>query len=220
VAVAHVLRIVEDRPAPVILGARQRAGDGRPEGVVDRREERDRLVTVDHPHRAARFHRRQPGDLAALDLEGSVQAGKAVAEALVDRALRRPQDRDGLLTLAGVVDEPAHHSAEDPAAPVRRADPDDRDPGRCDLGATGHGHRERERAAGPHGRVAVEGADDPVGLEDLGEILELGVGELLAEGQRERAHDRAERIGRGPADLDLAGAARPVDGVLHAVIVP
>ena len=61
---------------------------------------------------------RTPSTPAELDL--ARERRHAVAEAPVDRLLRRPQERHRLAALVNVVELGAHHRAQDAAPPVRR----------------------------------------------------------------------------------------------------
>ena len=97
---------------------------------------------------------------------------------------------------------------------MARQDADPADGGRPDLGAA----RDRQpprlgaRAADPP--LALDGADQPVDLEQLAVDLEHLVGVVVAEGDRDGLEE-------GPQDLGIGGRLPELDGVVvHGGIVP
>ena len=132
---------------------------------------------------------REPGS-AALDVEGPLERADPEAEALVDRRLRRPQDRHRLTALARLVDQPAHDLAQDPASTMAGRDADGGDPDRPDVDPAGHRQAERIASAGPDPGVAFDGADDAIGLELDPLELVFGVADFVGEGGIEDAEPR------------------------------
>ena len=102
-------RVLEQVVAPAGLAPGQRARRPGTDGVVDRGEEPRRLIEIDQADPPERLRRPHEGDSRALDVEGALERPDPEPEALVDRALGRPQDRDRFAALASLVEQPAHH---------------------------------------------------------------------------------------------------------------
>ncbi len=136
-----------------------------------------------------------------VDLQRQPAGGQPVPEALVDAALAGPQRGDRLATAAELGELLADHASEQPAPPVRRAYPDERDVS-AGHAAAGHRHVPGVRAD-LAGDAAVRGdreggpvglEDDPLGLrglvvpglvEDLLE-QEVGLGEVVSRAGAQR----------------------------------
>ena len=119
------LGVPEVRRASEEAGSRAAAPPRRPAGSSALR-----LVELDEPDRAGRDVRQPERAAFAGDVDPHAQRAKAIAEALVDAALRRPQDCERLAALVDGVELEPHHPAQDAAAAMGRVDADDRDAGR------------------------------------------------------------------------------------------
>ena len=213
VAAAHELRVVDDAVSPLRVVAVDHAGDRRAPGIVDGGAQRHCLVAIDDAHLADRARGPQEPDLVLGGVEPADLGRHPVPEPLVDRPLRRPQDRDGLAAIPRLLEEVGHHQPQDAAAPMRRRDADQGDAGCTDLAARG-GQAEGVGAGAADGGVPIESADDPIDLDVAALVLELVVAPLLTERGRERPEDGAEGvIGRRP-DRDPGRVVR------HVSIVP
>ena len=194
-----VLAVAEGPPAPPILGPGQGSRRDGAHPLVDRREGRQRLGLVDQAHPPFRLPRPQPGRPPAVDLECAAQRPEAVPEALVDGALRCPQDGDGLAAPAHVIELLAHERAQQALPPMARLHADGGDTGRRHLAAR-DGEAEREGGGGGDRALAVEGGDEAVRLDGSPPVVELGIREILAEGDDEGGEERAHGLGGGRAD--------------------
>ena len=116
----------------------------------------------------------------ALGLDVHAQRGEPVPEAPVDRLLRRPQRRHRLAALAHVAELCLHHPPEEAPTPVRRQDPDHRDPGTRDRAARQR-QLERIRARARDDATVVEHREHALEREQLRESLGVLVGGLPAE---------------------------------------
>ena len=150
-AAAPLGRVGELRGLPPLARAREHARASRArDALVDRREALERLVAR---RRAARAPRGSTGRAnaacVARQRDLARERREAVAEAAVDRLLRRPQRRDRLAALVHVVELRAHHRREDAAAAVRRQHADDGHARAADASppgtAVGTGTRPRRR---------------------------------------------------------------------------
>ena len=150
-AAPPLLRIGEPEILPPCLRAREHAGASRADGVVDRREEPVGLVGVGQPDGDVRRLGVLEREAARIGLGDDAGRRQPVAEAAVDRRLRRPERRDRLAPAADVVELAAHEVAQDPAAPVRRQDADPGDAGARQLAAR---DREIERVRAREARPA------------------------------------------------------------------
>ncbi len=198
-AVAHVLGVVQDPPAPPIRRAVQRTRRGDAHLIVDRGEGRQRLGRVHEPHPPLGLPRPEPRRAAAVDLERAVEGPQAIAETLVDRGLRGPQDGNGLAPTAHVVELVAHEGPQHALAPVARLHADTGDARRAHL-AAGDGEAKRVGRSGPDRRFAVERGDHAIRLDGSAPVLELSFGELIAEGDGDGRQEGADVVRGGRAD--------------------
>ena len=125
-----------------------------------------------------RLARRDEVDVLLRDVHLARERGAAVAEAAVDRLLRRPERRDRLAALVRVVEVRAHHRAQHASPAVRRRDADDRR-----AGAGQHAARHRQRngnaPAPPTISSALPGGEHPLERQHAREPLRLsGSGSL------------------------------------------
>ncbi len=177
-AEAKIGRIGEQPVLPPARVSLVHARRDRLDGVVDGRKQRQRLVGLDQPDPADQAHAWTKLALGPWDLQLERERGQPVAVAAVDRLLGGPQHRKRLAALVDAVELGAHHRPQDPAAPVRRQDADDRHPGRR-QNRPGHGQPEREGARAAHDRVAVEGGVHAAELEGVQPALGPDVVGLL-----------------------------------------
>ena len=204
-AVARMLGIVEELGGPPGGRAREAPGPLRPRGVEDRRDRHLRLCPVQEAQGAGPGVRFAEGGPRTVDGEAGSQGAHAIAEALVDEALRRPQPRERLAALPHVVKLAAHELAQDAAPAVRGVDADHRHAGHRQL-AAGDGDGESEGAGGGDDPFAVVGRERAIQLHDrLEERLILG-----PRRPPERKHDGPHEVGeRAVVRTDL-GAHPPI----------
>ena len=167
------------------LAARQRPDGRRASRLIDGWQALGRLVRVQDADATRRLDRLQERNLARRRLDGRLERRHPEAEPLVDRGLRRAEDRDRLAALLGLVEQADHHRAQDAAPCVGGQHADERDPRRADLAArdgqpkgVGAGHADR--------RLAFERAEHPVDLGEMALHLELLGHEVVAERDRQR----------------------------------
>ena len=131
---------------------------------------------------------------------------RRVAEAAVDRVLRRVQQPDALAALheGGVLLR--GHAGQDPPPAVAGQDGHGRDRGGRQLRPAGHGQPRRPRPERPAGSVAVERDPGPCRLPGLSDGLGHGaqVGPL-EEGGADDVDGRLVLLRRGVPDLDPHG---------------
>jgi hypothetical protein len=175
--------------------------------VVERHPVPPRLAARDHPGRLE-------GSPFARDLEAPAERREAVPEALVDGALRGPQDRERLAARVDVVQLVAHHRAQDAAPAIGGVDADERHARRGCLPAR-HAQAEAEGACRRHRPLAVERRDDPIRLPRAA-LLVAGV---FDEGKRgeERCRERFDGLRCRRPDGVRAGLPCRVG---HASILP
>ena len=122
-----------------------------------------------------------------------------VAEAAVDRLLRRPQRSDRLAAAMRVRELRLHHLAQRAAPAMHRVHADDGDAGARQR-AAGHGEVERERARAADDLVAVERGERPVELDVPG-----GSGRAAPRRADARRDGRSQLIARASSSRSRHG---------------
>ncbi len=217
-AAPPVLRIGEDLGVPVERRAREEARPARRDRVMDRREQSGCLIGVDEADRACRLVWQAEGTAVAGQRDAGLHGAQPVAEALVDAALRGPQDREWLARFVDRVELEPHHPPQDSPSPMRRMNADDRYARRRQH-APGHGEVIAEAAGRAHDAVSVVRRDGPIGLEQLlpvGDVL--GV-RALTEGQLTGLEERL-RVALEASDLDFHPPIMARDLLYHPPDVP
>src|SRR5205814_5967757 len=144
----------------------------------------------------------------AWERDLALERRHAVAEAAVDRLLRRPQGREWFAALVHVLELDAHHRAQRAAPPMRRVDADDAHAGRRDDRAR-DGHLERKDAGAPDDLRAVARRVHPLERHVSQEALEPLVRRLRAEVLRDREERVAELVEvSAPPDVEIHQAMR------------
>ena len=198
-AMTPALGVIEDR-VPVRGRAREEARARCPDALVDRRKELARLAAIHEANLAARRVRQAEGGAGALDLDAGRQRGEAVAEALIDAPLRRPERRQRLAALVNVVELAPHHLAQDPAPSMRRLHAHGADPGRRQLPARNGQVKGDDGGIADH-PIAVVGRDRAIRLEERFEDRQIIRLEVLTEGDLGRLKEFA-RAARVTLDLE------------------
>jgi hypothetical protein len=200
-AAAALVLAVGEQHVPPRVGARERARRGRGPAPVDRRRERAQLGGVDLAHAARVGHPVAEGDAATVDLHRAVGGGDAVAEAAVDAALARREQRQRVSPRDEGAVLGRHQGAQDPPAAVDHRHPHPRHARRGDRPAARCREVEREGAGDPdRAVVGVLGQQEPLGLDQLLDVGGGGLGVVDAERAPVDPEQGGQVLARGDAD--------------------